>query len=177
MTLFITISTEPLAYNIGKHNCPDLFPKFQMLFDTDQTELALKRDIAWSLCGVLNDDDLSLLGSWTFFSKLVSNIKYETVVQKSLPVNTNRPDYPIDKEYLDFFLEVIDDWETRFIYVHSDELIYSKLCEIFWKNKDTYTKIIILMGGLHQLKVMQQLLCKRYVDVKTIAEDSIDQAF
>ena len=89
MTLFITISTEPLAYNIGKHNCPDLFPKFQMLFDTDQTELALKRDIAWSLCGVLNDDDLPLLGSWTFFSKLVSNIKYETVVQKSLPVNTN----------------------------------------------------------------------------------------
>ena len=46
-------STEPLPYNIGKRNDPDLFPKFQMQFDTDQTELALKKDTAWSLCGVL----------------------------------------------------------------------------------------------------------------------------
>ena len=45
-------STEPLPYNIEKRNGPDLFPKFQMQFDIDETELALKRDIAWSLCGV-----------------------------------------------------------------------------------------------------------------------------
>ena len=55
-------STEPLPYNMEKRNDPDLFPKFQMQFDTDQTELALKKDTAWSLCGVLNDDDLPLLG-------------------------------------------------------------------------------------------------------------------
>ena len=63
-------STDPLPYNIGKRNGPDLFPKIQMQFDTDQTELALKRNITWSQCSVLNDDDLPLLGSWTFFKKL-----------------------------------------------------------------------------------------------------------
>ena len=101
-------STGPLLYNIGKRNARDLFSKFQMHFDTDQTELALKREIAWSLCGVLNDDDLSLLGSWTFFNKLVSNMKYEAVVQEYLLVNPHPPDYPICKEYLDFLLEIID---------------------------------------------------------------------
>ena len=57
-----------------------------MQFDTDQTKLALNRDIAWSLCGVLNDENLPLLGSWTFFNKLVSNVEYEAVVQQYLSV-------------------------------------------------------------------------------------------
>ena len=80
-----------------------------MQFDTDQTELALKRGIAWSLCGVLNADNLPLLGSWTFFKNLVSNMKYEAVVQEYLPLNPHPSDYPICKEYLDFCLEVIDE--------------------------------------------------------------------
>ena len=42
-------STEPLPYHKGKCNGPDLIPKFQILFDIDQTELALKRDTSWSL--------------------------------------------------------------------------------------------------------------------------------
>ena len=126
-------STEPLRYNIGKRNGLDLFPKFQMQFDTDQTERALKRDIAWSLCGVLNDEALPLLGSQTFFNKLVSNTKYEAVVQEYRPVNPHPPDYPICKEHLDYLLEVIDELEIPFIYVPADEMVYSKLCEIFWK--------------------------------------------
>ena len=47
-----------------------------------------------------------------------------------------------------------------FIYIDSDEMVYSKLCEILWKNEDIYTKIVILMGGFHQLRVMQSLLYK-----------------
>ena len=74
-------STDPLPYSIGKRTGPDLFPKFQMQFDSDQTVLTLKRDTAWFLCGVLNDNDLALLGSWTIFKKLVSNVKYGAVVQ------------------------------------------------------------------------------------------------
>ena len=170
-------STEPLPYNIGKRSGPHLFLKFQKQFDTDQNELALKRDIAWSLCGVLNDDHLPLLGSWTFFNKLVSNMKYEAIVQEHLPVNPHLLDYPTCKEYLDFLLEVSDELEIPFIYVHSDEMVYSKL----WKNKDMHTKIILLMGGIHQLRVMQRVLYKHHIpkgyrewcdDAKTIAEGS-----
>ena len=88
-------STKSLPYNIGKHSGPDLFLKFQMQFDTDQTELALKKDIACSLSDLLNDDDFPLLGSWRFFSKLVSNMKYEAVVPEYLPTNPHLTDYPI----------------------------------------------------------------------------------
>ena len=57
------LGTDPLSYDVEKRSGPALFPKIQMQFDTDQAELALKRNIARSLCGVLNDDGLQLLGS------------------------------------------------------------------------------------------------------------------
>ena len=179
-------TTEPLPYSIGKRRGPELFTQFQMQYDVDQIQITLKRDIAWSLCGVLNDDELPMLGSWTCFNKFVSDVNYEAVVQKYLPVNPHPPEYPICKEYLDFLLEVIDELEIPFIFVHSDEMVYSKLCEILWQNKDIYNQIILLMGGFHQLRVMQRLLYKRHftkgyrewcVDAKTIAEGSVDQAF
>ena len=113
-------------------------------------------------------------------------MKYEAVVQEYLLVNPHPPDYPICKEYLDFLLDVIDELEIPFIYVHADEMVYSKLCEILCKNKDIYTKIILLIRGFYQLRVIQRLLYKRHfpkgyrewcVYAKTIAEGSIDQAF
>ena len=60
-------------------------------------------------------------------------------------------------------------------------MVYSK-----FREKDTYTKIILLMGCFHQLRVMQRLLYKRHflkeyrewcLNTKTIAEVSIDQVF
>ena len=58
-------SSKLLSLNIEKCNVADLFPKFQMLFETNQTKLALKRDIYWCLCAVVNDVALLLLGSST----------------------------------------------------------------------------------------------------------------
>ena len=179
-------NAEPLPYDIGKRCGPNLFPGFKITSETDELEAALKRDIAWSLCGTLKDDDLPILGSWTVFNKCVSKETYEAVVQEYLPVSPFPPDYPVCKEYLDFLLDVIEDLEIPFMFVHSDELVYSKLCEILWKNKDIYSKIVLLMGGFHQLRVMQRLIYKRHyskgyrdwcVDAKTIADGSADQAF
>ena len=134
---------------------------------------------AWNVSMRFLNDDLPLLGSWTLFNKLAPNVKYEAVVQEYLPVNPHPPDHAICKEYLDFLLEVIDKLEIPFIYVHSYEVLYSKSCEILWKNKDIYTKIILSIGGIRQLGIMQRLLHKRNfpkgyrewcVDAKTIAE-------
>ena len=55
-------------------------------------------------------------------------MKYEAVVQEYLPVNHHPPHYPIYKEYLDFLLEVIDELEIYFMYVHLEEMVYAKLC-------------------------------------------------
>ena len=51
------------------------------------------------------------------------------------------------------FQEQINDLEISLIYVHSDEMVYSKMCNIIWKNPKLYKCIDILMGGFHQLRV------------------------
>ena len=78
----------------------------------------------------------------------------EEVVQEYLPVILHPTDYPTCKDNLDFLVEVIDELAIPFIYVDSVEMVYSKLCEILWKNRDIYTNIILLMGGFQELRVM-----------------------
>ena len=80
-----------------------------------------------------------------------------TIISSSKSSSTH---YPTCENYLDFRLEVIGEVAIPFIYIDSDEMVYSKLCEILWKNEDIYTKSIILMDSFHQLRVMQWLLYK-----------------
>ena len=117
---------------------------------------------------------------------MVSNFATEKCIQEYLPVTSAPPDYPVCKEYLDFLLDIMQNLEIPYIYVHSDEAVYSKLCHILWKNKELYKYVILLMGGFHQLHVRQKLLfkphsCRGYkqwcVDSGIIASGSADQAF
>ena len=59
-------------------------------------------------------------------------------------------------------------------------------CDIVWENTELYSKLVLLMGGFHQLRVMQRLLYKRhdckgyktwFVDSGTVAGGSANQAF
>ena len=108
-------------------------------------------------------------------------MKYEAVVLEYLPVNHHPPHYPICKEYLDFLLEVIDELEIYFMYVHSEEMVYAKLCV---KTK-IYTPNCSFNGWLSSIKshaaaAKQIYFPKGYrewcVDAKTIAEYSIYHA-
>ena len=71
------------------------------------------------------------------------------------------------------------------IYAHADEQVYARLAHILWQNPDTYKNVIIRMGGLHQLRVRQQMIhkrhdCKRYkswwTDAGVKAMGSVDKA-
>ena len=71
------------------------------------------------------------------------------------------------------------------IFEHADELVYSKLVYILWKFPDIYDRVIVLMGGFHQLRVRQKQIYKRYaclnfkswfIDSGVIAKGSADQA-
>ena len=73
----------------------------------------------------------------------------------------------------------------RYLTLHSDEMVYAKLCDILWKNAYLYKRIILLMGGFH-LRVRQRLLFKRFhckgykdlcIDAGVIAVKSAEQAF
>ena len=151
----------------------------------------LKRDIAWAAAGSLGteDDDGTAydpLGSWTNFLKQTVDSTPIKAVQEYQPVWSHQPEYPICKKYLDSVIEIMNDLELSHMFVHSDELVYSKLCNILWKNQGLYKNIILLMGGFHQLRVMQKILHKRYncrqmqqicVEAGIIAKGSSDQAF
>ena len=156
-----------------------------------ELDYCLKRDIAWSAAGsVANDpeDDSTFdpLGSWTTFLRLVSKSTPIKCVQVYQPVSPHPPEYPICKQYLDSIIEIINDLEISYMFVRSDEAVYSKLCHILWKNPELYKQVISLMGGFHQLRVMQKILYKRYncgniqeicIEADVIAKGSSDQAF
>ena len=95
-----------------------------------------------------------------------------------LPVIPQAPDYGVLMEYLKFLLETTEDLNIQRIYVHADEAVYSKLLQLIWKHGKFDKKIIPLMGGFHQLLVLQKIIYKRhacigykkwFVDSKIIA--------
>ena len=171
------ITTVP-SFAIGKKEGPPLFPDYSEDQDTSLLDLCLKKDIAWSVAGSLQSNEDNPL--------MTSSAELTKCIQQYLPVIPEPPEYPVCKDYLDFLLELIKDLNLPYIFAHSDELVYSKLCHIIWKDHDLYKDIILLMGGFHQLRVMQRLLSKRFsckefhrwwVDAGVIAAGSADQAF
>ena len=131
-------------------------------------------------------EDLELSGSWTPFNKSVSKLNTVACREAYLPVTPHPPEYPVCKDYLDFLIEIIEEFELPHIFVHSDGLVYSKLCDIVWKDQELYSKLIQLTGGFLELRVMQRLIYKRHhtkgikewcVDANTIAKGTSDSAF
>ena len=93
------------------------------------------------------------------------------------------PDYAVLKSYLDFLVDTTDNLSIK--HSHADEAVYSKILHIIWKHGDRYKKVIPLMGGFHQLLVLQKIIYKRhgcmgykkwFTDAKIIAAGSIDKA-
>ena len=175
-------------FNIRKHVGPPLFKNFSEPVK-DLIEKNFLYDIAWSIAGAVPSNFerlyLPLIGSWTSFKKLTSSVDIETFCQEYLAVIPSPPEYPVCKNYLHNSHNLISYLEISHIYVHADEMVYSKLCNITWKKPKLYKCIVILMGGLHQLCVKQRLIFKCFicigikdwcVDAGVIAPSSAAQA-
>ena len=72
------------------------------------------------------------------------------------------PEYPDCNNYLDNLTDMISNLEISHNYEHVDEIIYSKLCHIMWKNPELYKCIVMLMCGFHQLCLKLRLIYKRF---------------
>ncbi len=103
-----------------------------------------------------------------------------------MPVISRPPDFSVCRHYLDHLNYVIQDLGLDFVFAHADEDVYSRLVQIIWKHGDLYKKIIVMMGGFHQLLVRQRLIFKRHglmgykdwmVDAGTIAAGSVEKVF
>ena len=175
---------------------PPVYPEFH---DTDKRDLlddSLKKDIAWSLAEGIDEYTESqpetFLGSWTCFKKDTSNLMFEYLltylfkyIVEYLPMVSQPPEYPVCKKFLDDLSDIIKELDLDHIFAHADELVYSKLVYILWKFPDIYDRVIVLMGGFHQLRVLQKQIYKRYaclnfkswlIDSDVIAKGSLDQA-
>ena len=115
----------------------------------------LKKDVAWSLAESIDEYTESppetFLGSWTCFKKGTSNLMFDKSIVEYLPVVPEPPQYPVCKMFLDDLLDIMKELDLDHIFAHADELIYSKLVHILWKFPDFYNRVIVLMGGFHQL--------------------------
>ena len=118
---------------------------------------SLKKDIALSSAEG-NDEYMesqleTSLRSWTCFKKDTSNLMFDKSIVEYLPMVPEPPEYPICKKFLDYLLDIMKELDLDHIFVHADELVYSKLMHILWKFPDIYNRVIVLMGGFHQLRV------------------------
>ena len=101
------IDEDHLHYDVGTRAEPPLFSDIRDDENSrSEINFCLKKDIIWSLAGSISGSiagsELPKLGSWTSFNRLVSNTK----------------------SLLDFVLQVIEDLDIPYIFLHSDEDIY-----------------------------------------------------
>ncbi len=177
-------------YNRGQRKDPPIFPEHKDVEDRDLLEKCFKKDVIWALAGGIPSckdvGPLPLLGSWTAFQKCVTESNQQKSVIEYMPVITESPNFSVCKNYLDVLRDIIEDLGLEFIFAHADEDVYAKLVQIIWKNGNHYKKVIVMMGGFHQLRVRQRLIYKRHacmgykdwhIDSSTIAPGSADQAF
>ena len=172
-------------YSIGQKKSPPLFPSFVDNTDTHELDKSLKEDLVWAITiGLENkqqDDQLDFIGSWTDFKKKTTISDYQKSLLEYLPAVSQPPDYPVCKKFLDDLLELIDDLGIPHIFAHGDEKVYACLTHIIWKDPELYKKIMVIMGGFHQLRVRYRIIHKRHgakgyqtwcVDSRTIAGGS-----
>ena len=67
--------------------------------------------------------------------------------------------------FLDNLLDIMKELHLDHIFSHADKLVYSKLVHILWKFPDIYNRVIVLMGGFHQLRFRQKQIYKRYASL------------
>ena len=146
---------------------------------------SLKKDIAWFSAECIDEYTESqpetFLRSWTCFKRDTSNLIFDKSLVEYLPMIPEPPEYPACKKFLDNPLGIMK--ELDHIFAHADELIYSKLVYILWKFPEIYDRVIVLMGGFHQLRVRQKQIFKQYecldfksrfIDSGVIAKGSVD---
>ena len=95
----------------------------------------VKRDVVWAILDSLpgKSANSDIIGSWTAFNKVVSNVAVKKSLLEYLPVIPEPPEYPVCKAFLDSLLELMKELEIGHIFAHADEQVYARLCHIIWK--------------------------------------------
>ena len=123
----------------------------------------MQKDLAWAIAGSMGSENQNkLIASWTDFNKKGTNVDQRKSLLENLPTIAETPEYPVCKKFLNDLISLIEELDLDHIFAHSDEQVYARLAHIIWKEPQLYKDIIILMGGFHQLRVIQKISFKRH---------------
>ena len=75
------------------------------------------------------------IGSWAVFNTKISDVEIYRSVTGFVPVIALRPKDNVCKYYLDFLLDMKNHQNLSYIFFHSDQDVFSKLSQMFWKEK------------------------------------------
>ena len=158
-----------------KRKGPKSFPDFtDKYFNPPLLDESFNRDIAWVLVGYLgknfieevnietSSEVIGNTGSWTAFMKDTASAETVKCKLDYFPVVPFTPSDNIIKWYMDMMIQLADDLEIDYMFVHSDEAIHSKLSMIKWLYEGRYDKLLPLIGGFHTLLVYLKILHKKY---------------
>ena len=149
---------EVPPYKIGKRVSPRGFANVSCQESNELLIDSFRKDILWAVIVYYQHitNRPVKVGSWSQFQRSVSVKKSEKSHLEYLPTVLHPPDYPVCKSFLDNLVRLCQELDLNFIFLHGDEQVYAKLAHILWENPELYRKIIIVMGGFHELRVFRK---------------------
>eukprot|EP00794_Sanderia_malayensis_P009432 gene9432-biopygen7559 len=183
-------SNKNKDYRIGKLIEPHRLENFTDKDDHGILDKSFDKDLVWGIAGGLPQPDTGneehpQIGSWTAFQKQVSDVEIIKSVINYMPTIDAPPEYNVCKDYLDSMVDIMEILDVPNIFVHADEQVYARVLHLMWKHKEEYKNIIPILGGFHQLRVLQKIIYKRhscmgygdwFADAGSIASGSLSQA-
>ena len=131
-----TIEIKEIApYSIRKRVPPPLLHWSDLERNDNPLKLHFSKDLIWAIAsglpkGIGGTTDLPLLGSWTAFNEIVTDVTTFKSIINYMPTIPEAPDYKVCKEYLDFVVNTFDILEIPCGFVHADEQVYSRLLHL-----------------------------------------------
>ena len=139
---------------------------------SDTAKHSAQIDFVWGLARSMkaNSDQLGQeeqkTPGWAGFHSLVES---DRVIRRSvvgyLPVIPSSPtEMGTVYQLLLRSLAIADRLRQRSVVIALDQAIYSKACEIVWKERALFSRVVLVMGGFHTAMVFLAVIGKRFGD-------------
>ena len=127
-----------------------------------------------------------LVPGWTGFQ---ITIRKDMVILESIISYLDTLDSPATDQKTAFEVlcrgcEIIDRLKLKAVVCVFDQAFYAKAIEIFWKNKNVFENLVLMLGGFHLLMMLLGIMGRRYGDAglrelavqsEVVAEGSIER--
>lgn len=152
----------------------------------DKAKLLRMHYLVWLEVRKLKTHPLLLVPRWTGFNiKIRDNI---VVLQSGISyldtIDSPATDMKTAYEVLSRGCEIRDRLDLKAVVCVFDQAFYAKAMEVYWKNKELFTGLVLMMGGFHLLMMLLGVIGTRFgeaglkelaVQSDVIAEGSVDK--